>query len=82
MGGRESAVSKSLAQGRSQRYGLLVIWGAIIAVALFIFQQGRQQVSQSKASLEWPVTNGEILVLKVTTIRTDDGSNHSADIKY
>ena len=39
MGGRESAVSKPLAQGRTQRYGLLVIWGAIIAVGLFIFLQ-------------------------------------------
>lgn len=82
MGGRESAVSKPLAQGRTQRYGLLVIWGAIIAVGLFIFLQGRHQVSQSKASLEWPVTNGEILVSKVTTIGTDDGTTHSADIKY
>ncbi|MDA7885038.1 DUF3592 domain-containing protein [bacterium] len=82
MGDSESEASKDLARGRSERYALLLIWGAIIFVGFLIFLYGRYQVERSKASIEWPMTTGRILVSKVTTSRTEDGITHSADIEY
>ena len=82
MGDSESEASKDFARGRSERYALLMIWGAIISVGFLIFLYGRYQVERSKASIEWPMTTGRILVSKVTTSRTEDGITHSADIEY
>ena len=78
----ELEAAESLAQGRSERYALLMIWGAIITVGFLIFLYGQYQNLRSKASAEWPMTNGEILVSKVTTSRSDEGVTHSADIEY
>ncbi|MDA7902583.1 hypothetical protein N9B31_02900 [Mariniblastus sp.] len=40
MGDSESEASKDLARGRSERYALLLIWGAIIFVGFLIFYTG------------------------------------------
>ncbi len=78
----ELETAESLAQGRSERYALLMIWGAIITIGFLIFLYGHYQNLRSKASAEWPITNGEIVVSKVITNRTDEGVSYSADIEY
>ena len=74
--------SADLAKGRSERYALLMIWGAIIVIGFFIFLFGQYQASRSKASLEWPMTSGAIVVSKVTKNKTEEGVTYSADIEY
>ena len=71
-----------VAKGRSEQAALRLIWGVIIAIGFLIFLFGQYQGGQAKASLDWPVTSGEILVSKVTTSRTEEGITESADIKY
>ena len=73
---------KELSEGRSQRHALLFIWGVIATIGLLLTLYGQYQLSWARASADWPVVAGRIVISEVTTHRDEEGTTYSDKIKY
>ncbi len=73
---------KELAEGRSQRYSLLYIWGVIATIGLLLTLYGQYQLSWARASADWPVVPGRIVTSEVTTHTDEEGTTYSDEIEY
>ena len=78
----ESKPDKKLAEGRTQRHALLLIWAIIGTIGVLFILYGQYKLRQARASAAWTVVAGKIITSDVTAHTDEEGTTYSAQIEY
>ncbi len=78
----KSKSGKDLAEARTFRYALLLIWGIFGIIGALCLLYGEYQLRLARVSMGWPVVAGRIVTSEVTADTDAEGTTYSDEIEY